>query len=366
MSNVLGVIEQFSGYPNVLGFFSGNEVANDPADAQLVAKYLRAIQRDMRLYIQQHAPRTIPIGYSATDNIPIRQDFAEYLACSGSDNGHSDFYGLNSYEWCGTNTFQGSGYATLVELFSNLSIPVFLSEFGCNQVRPREFGDVSVLYTNQMNSVFSGGLVYEFNEASNNFGLVSVASNGDATILQDFDTLHRVYANVSFPTKSTYSNRARPACSAIAPGITAFDATQAIPTQAPGIADLISSGVSGVARGKIVDVDLDLKSVTWKITDAAGNVVANPTISTVSGWNVPQSSGAVTSEGAVTTAPPLSSTVGTTSSTTSSPTSGNAGSTTSGPATATTTASKSAATSGHELPYLTMFILMSLSFLYIL
>lgn len=359
MSNVLGVIDQFSGYPNVIGFFSGNEVANDPADAQLVAKYLRAIQRDMRLYIAQHSPRTIPIGYSATDNIPIRQDLAEYLACSGPDNGYSDFYGLNSYEWCGTNTFQGSGYATLVELFSNLSIPVFLSEFGCNQVRPREFGDVSVLYTDQMNSVFSGGLVYEFNEASNDFGLVSIADNGDATILQDFDTLHRVYANVSLPTKSTYSNRARPACSAIAPGITAFDATQAIPTQAPGIADLISSGVSGVVRGKIVNVDLDLKSVTWKITDAAGNVVANPTISTVSGWNVPQSSVAVTSEGALTTAPPPSSTVGPTGSTVSTVS-------TSASRPASTTASKSAATSSQNLPYLTMLLVLSLSFILML
>ena len=95
MTNVLSVVEEFSGYPNLLGFIAGNELANTQAEATLTAPYIRAIQRDVRQYISLHVDREIPVGYAATDQIDIRSDLAYYLDCVSDDNGQSDFYGLN-------------------------------------------------------------------------------------------------------------------------------------------------------------------------------------------------------------------------------------------------------------------------------
>ncbi|ANB13514.1 Gas3p [Sugiyamaella lignohabitans] len=143
LNNVFGVIDAFKGYPNVLGFFSGNEVVNDKGSAEATPQYIRAVQRDMKQYISLHADRPIPVGYSSTDDIALRLATWQYLQC-GNDTSKSDFYGLNSYEWCsGQNDWQSSGYGTLESSFNDTSIPVFLSEYGCNTVSPRTFTEVN-------------------------------------------------------------------------------------------------------------------------------------------------------------------------------------------------------------------------------
>jgi len=38
------------------------------------------------------------------------------------------FFGLNSYSWCGNATFVSSTYNQLVADFANTTIPVFFSE----------------------------------------------------------------------------------------------------------------------------------------------------------------------------------------------------------------------------------------------
>ena len=96
-----------------------------------------------------------------------------------------DFYGVNSYQWCGDQTFYSSGYNILVNDYKHFTKPMF-SEYGCNEVLPRNFDEVPVLYTNDMIDVFSGGLVYEFTQEPNNYGLVKVLSNGDVKVLRDF------------------------------------------------------------------------------------------------------------------------------------------------------------------------------------
>jgi hypothetical protein len=78
----------------------------------------------------------------------------------------SDFFGLNSYSWCGGDaTFQSAGYNTLVDMFKDSAIPVFFSEYGCNKVMPRVFDEVAALYSSQMTAL-SGGLVYEYSQVS--------------------------------------------------------------------------------------------------------------------------------------------------------------------------------------------------------
>ena len=62
---------------------------------------------------------------------------------------------------CGSeSSFETAEYDVLVEMFSNASIPVFFSEYGCNDPSPRVFDEVEALYSPQM-TVMSGGLVYE-------------------------------------------------------------------------------------------------------------------------------------------------------------------------------------------------------------
>ncbi|EPS38098.1 hypothetical protein H072_8156 [Dactylellina haptotyla CBS 200.50] len=288
MANIFSVMEQFSPYPNVLGFFSGNELANEPKNANATAPYMRAIQRDMRQYQQAHKLREVPIGYSTADVVEFRQDLGFYLSCTGDDEGHSDFYGINSYEWCGDTTFEKSGYKTLTDLMKDVQMPNFFSEYGCNEVLPRTFGDANAIYSADMNTVFSGGIVYEFNQEANNYGLVDVdPKTGDAKILPDYVTLRDVYSKVSLPTGNTARKISRPKCSDVFPKIKAFDARAAIP-QIDDITKLIKTGVK-VTAGQLIDVDLDLTGHKWTITDVSGNQIQNPTITRVNTWNqVPQ------------------------------------------------------------------------------
>lgn len=103
LNHTFAVVEAFSGYPNTLGFFSGNEVMNTPDLGQTVPPYIRAVTRDLKAYIANHSPRMIPVGYSAADVTEILTDSVAYLSCNidgqSSDPSRSDFFGINSYSW---------------------------------------------------------------------------------------------------------------------------------------------------------------------------------------------------------------------------------------------------------------------------
>lgn len=71
----------------------------------------------------------IPVGYSAIDDLSYRIPLSKYLECQELDSLDSiDFYGINSYQWCGEQTFYTSGYNILVENFNDYTKPVFFSE----------------------------------------------------------------------------------------------------------------------------------------------------------------------------------------------------------------------------------------------
>lgn len=192
--NIFKVVEQFSHYNNTLGFIAGNEIVNDPISASVAAPYIKAVIRDIKTYVEYNSPRTIPVGYSAADDLSYRMPLAQYLECADENPKESvDFYGVNSYQWCGDQTFYSSGYNILVNDYKGFSKPIFFSEYGCNEVLPRNFDEVPVLYTNDMIDVFSGGLVYEFSQEPNNYGLVEIQSNGDVKILRDFIQLKKKF-----------------------------------------------------------------------------------------------------------------------------------------------------------------------------
>lgn len=130
MQNVYAVVDQFSGYNNTLGFFAGNEVVNDRLSATASPVFIKAVVRDIKNYIELNAPRNIPVGYSAADDLKYRKSLAEYLECVDQDISESvDFYGVNSYQWCGDQSYQTSGYDQLVRAYEDYARPVFFSEY---------------------------------------------------------------------------------------------------------------------------------------------------------------------------------------------------------------------------------------------
>lgn len=129
LENVYEVVDQFSAYNNTLGFFAGNEIVNDKLSAENSPPYIKAMVRDIKNYIEYHSPRPIPVGYSAADDLKYRVPLSDYLQCVKDDLSDAvDFYGVNSYQWCGDQTLESSGYDKLVEAYADYSRPVFFSE----------------------------------------------------------------------------------------------------------------------------------------------------------------------------------------------------------------------------------------------
>jgi len=136
------------------------------------------------------------VGYSAADVSQNRKQMADYMNC-GSDDVRSDFFAFNDYSWCDPSSFTVSGWDQKVKNFTDYSIPLFLSEYGCN-TNTRKFGEVASLYSTSMTPVFSGGLVYEYSEEGTKYGLVKI--DGDnVEELPDFDALKDAFAATSNP-----------------------------------------------------------------------------------------------------------------------------------------------------------------------
>ncbi|CUM51075.1 Protein EPD1 [Debaryomyces fabryi] len=189
-----GVVDLFQNYTNVLGFFAGNEVTNTKSNTDASA-YVKAAIRDTKAYIKAQNYRTIPVGYSANDDSDIRVSLADYFAC-GSEEERADFFGINMYEWCGSSSFKTSGYESITKQYKNLGIPIFFSEYGCNEVSPRKFQEVGTIYGSDMTDVWSGGIVYMYFQEENDYGLVSVSGNSVST-LKDFSYLKAELASIS-------------------------------------------------------------------------------------------------------------------------------------------------------------------------
>lgn len=198
LQSVFATIDAFKGYDNLLGFFAANEVINDE-NTTSAAPYVKAVIRDMKAYIKAQAKRFIPVGYSAADISANRVQQAQYFNC-GPDEERLDMFGMNDYSWCGLSSFTLSGYDQKVQAYSGYTRPMFLSEFGCNEVMPRPFTEIESIYSTQMSGVFSGGLVYEYSEEANQYGLVVINSDGSVTPKPDYTFLKNELAKVSVPT----------------------------------------------------------------------------------------------------------------------------------------------------------------------
>lgn len=287
LERIFKMVEAFKNYPNTLGFFGANELINDVDSAKDNPVYIRAVQRDLKNYIKNHADRTIPVGYSAAQVQSVLKDTWEYLQCSidggNSDMSRSDFFGLNSYSWCGGDaTYTSSGYDQIVQMFQNSSIPIFFSEYGCNEVKPRVFDEVQALYGEKMTSI-SGGLVYEWSQEDNDYGLVVINDNGTVTLRTDFNNLQSQFNKLNTTliqsTSSSATAIAPPKCAKSLIDSSSFGADFNLPSTPSTASDMIKNGLSNANVGKIKDVSET--SVPFKVYTTSGKEISGLSIKQV-------------------------------------------------------------------------------------
>lgn len=295
LEHTFAVVEAFKDYPNTLGFFAGNEVINDvPSASNGNPQVIRAVIRDLKNYIKNNSKRQIPVGYSAADVRDILQDTWAYFQCAldgdESDMSRSDFFGLNSYSWCGGDaTFESSGYNDLAAMFANTSTPVFYSEYGCNAVTPRVFDEVQALYGPEMTTL-SGGLVYEWSQEDSNYGLVDIYTNGSLQLRGDYNSLQKQYNKLNMTLleahNSTATSKNPPTCAKDLISGDGFVTEWNIPTPPPGANEVISSGISNAPTGTIVSVTQT--SVKSPVYATDGSEISDLVIKATNGSNVPR------------------------------------------------------------------------------
>jgi hypothetical protein len=214
-------------------------------------KNIQAVTRDLKNYITRNSKRYIPVGYSAADIQSILLDTWNYLQCSTTgdmgDASRIDFFALNSYSWCGNASFQSSGYDILTTAFANSSVPVFLSEYGCNEVQPRAWTEISALYGEKMTEPMSGGVIYEWTQESNDYGLVELAENGDLQLMENFDNLQTQLSLLDFTRLDGLPSRNLPVnppnCEASIIESSEFPTNFTLPDTPSGALDLIKKGL---------------------------------------------------------------------------------------------------------------------------
>jgi hypothetical protein len=225
----------------------------------------------------------------------VLADTWNYLQCTiggETEDSRSEFFGLNSYSWCGAAaTYTSAGYDTLVAMFAGTSVPVFFSEYGCNEPKgvPRVFNEVAALYGQNMTGL-NGGLVYEYSEEPDDYGLVNISStDGSVTLRQDYVNLLAQFNKLDTTLLTQLPNpdsNSAPVCStSLVSGASGLTNNFTVPPQPPGTAAVIASGVSGAINGKIVPVTtLD---VTQKVYDVNGNPITGLSLNQITGSNVP-------------------------------------------------------------------------------
>ncbi|KAH0609529.1 uncharacterized protein H6S33_013015 [Morchella sextelata] len=249
------VIDALANHTNVLGFFAGNEVSNNASNTN-ASPFVKAAVRDMKQYISSSGYRDIPVGYATNDDAGIRTQLADYFNC-GDASDSVDFWGYNIYSWCGDSSYTESGYDVRTTEFETYNVPSFFAEYGCNEVQPRPFTEVEAIYGKNMTSVWSGGIVYMYFEETNNYGLVTIESNGDAKTLTDFNNLKTELAKVT-PTgvemaSYTPTNTAARSCPTSDADWSA--ATDLPPTPNKELCTCMLSSLSCVAASSVKDTD---------------------------------------------------------------------------------------------------------------
>ncbi len=279
MKRIFKVMEVFSGYDNSLGFIALNEVVNDEKSAENAPNYIKALVRDMRAYAKNHIHREIPIGYAAADVLEYQQSLSSYLQCG--EEGYVDFVGINTYRWCGDADYESSLYWQLVDDYKNFSVPLVISEHGCNRVQPRKWNEIAAILGPKMCDVFSGGVAYEYTmekQADGQYGVVQVNGTSLKYLPGEFAALSKAYLKSPSPNVQVKESRLakRPECPP------SFDKIANKPIPSSQSKDLINEGLHGkdFKRGRFIPVDR-WETTRYTIDDAKGARVLSAKIKQV-------------------------------------------------------------------------------------
>ncbi|KAK2746634.1 hypothetical protein FQN57_002978 [Myotisia sp. PD_48] len=166
------ILDEFQRYDNTAGVFVGNEVITT-YNGSHAAPFVLSAARDVKAYRDSQNYRKIPVGYSAADIAELRPMLQNYFVCRPNRSETLDFFALNAYEWCGESSYEQSGYSALNKQAFGYPVPIFFSETGCNTHRPRDFHDLTAIFSSPMSDLWSGAIVYEWIQEANDYGLIS-------------------------------------------------------------------------------------------------------------------------------------------------------------------------------------------------
>ncbi|KAI9293773.1 1,3-beta-glucanosyltransferase gel4 [Neoconidiobolus thromboides FSU 785] len=196
-------IDAFDQFDNVAFYFAGNEINNDKTNTD-ANPFVKASLRDMKAYIKTKKHQVL-VGYANNDDVNTRKNIQAYFNC-GKDEERADFYSVNVYSWCRAKSFEGSPYSKLAEELKGYTIPVFLSEYGCNTAHPREFvNELNSMYGPDMEEVIAGGILYEYNDEANHYGIVKIKDGKVEKINEEYDNFKKALANIK-PKKYTLND----------------------------------------------------------------------------------------------------------------------------------------------------------------
>lgn len=145
-----------------------------------------------------------------------------------------------------------------------------LSEFGCVENPPRTWGELGALYSDQMSSVYSGGLVYEYTMAENKFGVVEI-NGGSVKELPEFSTLAAAFKNNPAPSSNGGAKDNLPASACPASSTMWKVQNDSLPVMPDGAKKFFQNGAGsgpGIKTGDKGSQWAGTPSVGW---DKAGN-----------------------------------------------------------------------------------------------
>jgi hypothetical protein len=264
-------MDAFSSYDNIFGFFVGNEIIQELSQSN-VASYIKAAILDLKSYRDVKGYRKFPIGHASADITGLMPFFQDYLAC-GSES--IDFFGLNSFAWCDPSSFTISGYSFLEGDSTGYDIPIFFSETGCN-TNTRLFADQAAIFGSDMDSQWSGAIIYEWTNESSGFGIVdygpfAVTAGTPTTITPDFTNLQKQWSTLT-PTgtpSSLYTITATtPACPAFTPSGWLLSGDVSLPTLNKAV--ILSNSTSSTGSSSSTSTTISSSPTSTTISTSSG------------------------------------------------------------------------------------------------
>lgn len=202
LKHYLQVVDDVSKYDNVFGVVAADHVVNN-AETTPAAEVVRAVIRDVKRHMRQqhgsHGQRVLPVGIADEIYAAKTTDSIAYFT-AGDKEEQIDFYSFVKYDRPMDDYWDED-----VQRFVGKNLPIFVSEYGSNIIRPRHFHETTSLFSSNVATVLSGGFVYDFVEGSNRYGLVTTGGQK----LGDFDNLKARYQETEVFQPQVNSNVAK-------------------------------------------------------------------------------------------------------------------------------------------------------------